>query len=227
MDHRSFLGMLDPADRTTLLRLGDPKRFRAGARITVQGDHSDTVFVVLSGLAKVTFDTTDGREIVLAVLGPGDLLGEFEVLDGGAPRAAGNVAVLPLESVVIPGERFVAALTSHPPILLALLRVLIGRLKSADRRRQASASMDVSRSLASLLVELSDRYGIAREPGIDLNFPLTQEELASMVSSSRDSAVRALTTLRARGLIATGRRTILVTDLAGLRRYASGSFNFS
>ncbi len=87
--------------------------------------------------------------------------------------------------------------------------------------------MDVPRSLASLLVELSDRYGIARGPGIDLNFPLTQEELASMISSSRDSAVRALTTLRARGLIATGRRTILVTDLAGLRRYASGSLNFS
>lgn len=82
VEYRSFLGMLDPADRAALLRLGGSKRFRAGARIIVQGDHSDTVFLVLSGLVKVALDTADGREIVLSVLGPGDLRGEFEVLEG-------------------------------------------------------------------------------------------------------------------------------------------------
>ena len=83
VDRRSFVGMLDPADRASLLRLGNPRHFRSGTRIIVQGDHSDTVFLVLSGLAKVTLDSPDGREMVLAVLGSGDLLGEFEVLEGG------------------------------------------------------------------------------------------------------------------------------------------------
>jgi len=77
-----LLGRLEPADRAFLLRLGHPKRFRKGARIIVQGDHSDTVFLSLSGLVKVTLDTPDGREIVLAVLGAGELLGEFEVIEG-------------------------------------------------------------------------------------------------------------------------------------------------
>jgi CRP/FNR family cyclic AMP-dependent transcriptional regulator len=222
VDHRSYLGRLEPAERAFLLRLGHPKRFRKGARITVQGDHSDDVFLILSGLTKVTLDTMDGREIVLTVLGAGDLLGEFEVIEGMPQRAAGNVAVLPIECRVIPGDEFMAALETHPQMLLAMVRVILSRLHAADRRREASASMGVSRSLASFLVELVDRYGTSDGSVIDISIHLTQEELASLMSTSRDSAVRGLSTLRTRGQIATRRRQIVVTDLDGLRRYASG-----
>jgi CRP/FNR family cyclic AMP-dependent transcriptional regulator len=130
--------------------------------------------------------------------------------------------LLPIDCRVIPGDQFVAYLEAHPRTPLVMLRVILGRLMAADRRRLASASMGVSRSLAGFLVELVDRYGIAHSGGVDLNIPVTQEELASLISSSRDSAVRGLSTLRARGLIATARRRITVTDLDGLRRYASG-----
>lgn len=223
VDHRSFLGMLEPADREFLLALGEPRTFRAGARPIVQGDHSDTVFLVISGLVKVTVDTPGGLEVVLSLLGPGDLLGEFEVIEGGASgRMAGNVAVQRLECVVIAGERFMTALVSRPALALALVRVLVDRLSAADRRREASASKDVGRSLAAYLIELVDRYGLARESGIDVAFPLTQGELAGLISCSRDSAVRGLRTLRTRGLITTMRRKIVVTDLAGLRHFASG-----
>ena len=221
VDHRSLLGRLEPADRAFLLRLGHPKRFRKGARIIVQGDHSDTVFLSLSGLVKVTLDTPDGREIVLAVLGAGEVLREFEVIEGRPQRSAGTVAVLPVECRVIPGDEFMASLETHPQILLALVRVIISRLGAADRRREASASMGVSRSLASVLVELVDRHGTAEGSVIDIGIHLTQEELASLMSTSRDSAVRGLSTLRTRGLVATRRRQIVVTDLDGLRHYAS------
>jgi CRP/FNR family cyclic AMP-dependent transcriptional regulator len=223
VDHRSFLGLLDTADREFLLALGEPRTFRVGARPIVQGDHSEAVFLVISGLVKVTVDTPDGREVVLALLGPGDLLGEFEVIEGGGSvRSASNVAVQTLECLVIAGERFMTALASRPALTLALMRVHVGRLHAADRRREASASMDVDRSLASYLIELADRYGMARESGIDVAFPLSQEELAALISCSRDSAVRGLGTLRARGLITTRRRRIVVTDFEGLRRFASG-----
>jgi CRP-like cAMP-binding protein len=222
-DHRSFLGRLEPADRAFLLRLGHLKRFHQGARIIVQGDHSDTVFLTLSGLVKVTLDAPDGREIVLSVLGAGDLLGEFEVIEGRPQRAAGNVAVLPVECRVIPGDEFMASLRTHPQMLLVMARVIIGRLRAADRRREASASMGVSRSLASVLVELVDRYGTSDGSVIDISMHLTQEELAGLMSISRDSAVRGLSTLRTRGLVVTRRRQIIVTDVDGLRRYALGT----
>jgi CRP/FNR family transcriptional regulator, cyclic AMP receptor protein len=223
VDHRSYLGRLQPADRALLLRLGHPKRFRKGARIIVQGDHSDNVFLLLSGLIKVTLDTPDGREVVLCVLGAGDLLGEFETLEGLAQRAAGNVAVLPGECRVIPADEFMAALETHPEMLLTMARVILSRLHAADRRREASASMGVSRSLAGFLVELVDRYGRPDGRLINLSIHLTQEELASLISTSRDSAVRGLSTLRTKGLITTQRRQIVVTDLDGLRSYASGT----
>jgi CRP-like cAMP-binding protein len=222
VDHRSVLGMLDAADRDLLLSLGEPKTFRAGARPIVQGDRSDTVFLVISGLIKITVDTPDGREVVLALLGPGDLLGEFEVIDGASLRSASNVAVQSLDCLVIAGERFLTALASRPAMAVAMMRVLIGRLDAADRRREATASMDVARSLAGYLVELVDRYGMARGSGIDVTFPLTQEDLAALISCSRDSAVRALGTLRTRGLVTTRRRRIVVTNLDGLRRFAFG-----
>jgi CRP/FNR family transcriptional regulator, cyclic AMP receptor protein len=222
VDHRSFLGMLDPADREFLLSKGEPRSFRAGARPIVQGERSDTVFLVISGLVKVTVDTLEGRELVLSLLGPGDLLGEFEVIAGGASaRSAGNVVVEKVDCLVFAGERFMAALAARPALTLALMRVLVGRLSAADRRREASASMDVARSLAGFLVELADRYGTARGSGVDVAFPLTQEELAALISCSRDSAVRGLGTLRASGLIRTMRRKIVVSDLDGLRRFAS------
>ncbi len=220
---RSYLGRLRPADRELLLRLGRHRRFRKGARIIVQGDHSDSVFVTLSGLTKVTLDTPDGREVVLAVLGAGDLLGEFEVVEGIAQRAAGNVAMEPVECREIPGEEFMDALETHPQMLLMLLRVVLSRLGAADRRREASASMGAARSLAGFLVELVERYGTPDGSAIDLDIQLTQEELASLISTSRDTAVRGLSTLRTRGLIATRRRQIVVTDLDGLRHYASGT----
>jgi CRP/FNR family transcriptional regulator, cyclic AMP receptor protein len=222
VDHRSYLGRLEPADRTLLLGLGHPRRFARGARIIVQGDHSDHVLLMLSGMVKVTLDTPDGREVVLSVLGAGDLLGEFEVLEGHAQRAAGSVAALPVECRVIPGDQFMAVLETHPPMLLALVRVILGRLHAADRRREASASLGVSRSLAGFLVELVDRYGRPDGSGFDLSIHLTQEELASLISTSRDSAVRALSTLRTKGLIETHRRQIVVANLDGLRRFASG-----
>ena len=220
VDHRSFLGGLEPADRAFLLRLGHPKRFRKGARIIVQGDHSDTVFLTFGpgqghpGHAGWSRDRA-GRP------GAGDLLGEFEVIEGTPQRAAGNVAVLPVECRVIPADEFMASLETHPQMLLVMVRVIISRLRAADRRREASASMGVSRSLAGFLVELLDRYGTSDGSVIDISIHLTQEELASLMSTSRDSAVRGLSTLRTKGLIATHRRQIVVTDLGGLRRYAS------
>ncbi len=223
VDRRSLLGRLDPADRELLLSLGERRTFRAGTRPIVQGDHSDTVFLVLSGLVKVTVDTPDGREVVLALLGPGDLLGEFEVIEGSTcARSASNVAVQELDAVVIAGDRFMAAVASRPALALTLMQVLVGRLSAADRRREASASLDVAHSLAGFLVELAERYGTAGASGIDVAFPLTQEDLAALISCSRDSAVRGLGTLRSRNLIRTMRRRIVVTDLDGLRRFAEG-----
>jgi CRP/FNR family cyclic AMP-dependent transcriptional regulator len=217
----SFLGMLDPEDRGALIGVGRPRRYNRGATIVIQGDHSDTVFVVVAGSVKVTQVTLEGREIVLAVDGPGDLLGWFEAVDpDGGPRTAANVALEPVDCRELTGEDFRGLLRSNPRLALVLLRWTIRRLKEADRRRIDATSLDTTHRLARFLVELADNQAQADAPRVDIEILLTQEELASLIAASRDTVVRAITALRSRGFIDTARRRITILDVNALRHYA-------
>jgi CRP-like cAMP-binding protein len=212
--------MLDPDDRALLLGAGRLRRYRRGAPIIVQGDHGDTVFLVLSGRVKVTVNTADGREVLLAVDGPGELLGEFEALEGG-PRTASNVALDAVACRAMTGQEFRDLLAASPGIPLVLIRWAVRRLQAADRRRVDAASFDTTHRLARLLLELADNLGGADPSRVDIDIPLTQEELASLIAASRDAVVRALTSLRSRHLIATARRRITILDVDALRRYGA------
>ncbi len=217
----TFLGMLDPDDRAALMGVGRPRRFNRGATIVMQGDHSETVFVVVAGRVKVSQVTPDGREIVLAVDGPGDLLGEFEAVDpDSGPRTAANVALEPVECRELTGEEFRGVLQSNPRIASMLLRWTIRRLKAADRRRIDATSLDTPHRLARFLLELADDHAEADAPRVDIEIQLTQEELASLIAASRDTVVRAITSLRSRGFISTARRQITILDIDALRRFA-------
>lgn len=216
----SALGGLDPQDRAVLLEAGRPRRYRRGASIISQGDHCDTVHVLLSGRVRVTVDTADGREILLAVNGPGDLLGFFEAINPhGGPATAFNVALEALECRVLTGQEFRDLLDACPRIPLCLLRWAVRRLQAGGRRRVDAASLDTPQRLARLLLELAD--GAARAGGaqVEVDMPLTQEQLASMIAASRDAVVRALTSLRSRQLIATTRGRITILDVDALRQY--------
>lgn len=158
---------------------------------------------------------------MLCVLGPGELLGEFEAIRGrGCPREAGNVAATPIAVRVMTGPEFVAFLESHPQATLALMRIILGRFGSVDRRLVNSGTLDTSHRLARLLLELTDQYGQPHDGGVRLDLPLSQDELASLIATSRESVVRALASLRRQGYITTGRRTVNLCDVDGLRRYA-------
>jgi CRP-like cAMP-binding protein len=217
----SFLAMLDPEDRAALLRLGHPRRYRRGATILLQGHRSETVFILLAGRVKVLLGTADGDEIVLAVLGAGELLGEFEAIeDHEDGRAASNVALEPVECRMLTAAEFLDFLDSHARATRLLLRVIIRRLRTADRRRVDSAALDTPHRLARYLVELSEAGTDRSAAEIDIDIPLTQEEVATLIATSRESVVRALASLRSRGLVTTARRRITIRDLNGLRQYA-------
>jgi CRP/FNR family transcriptional regulator, cyclic AMP receptor protein len=211
-----FVALLDPAARAALLDLGHVRQYRRGAMLLVQGARDDLTGVILVGRVKVSVDTSDGREVVLAVLGPGDLLGEFEAIEPEVVgRHASNTALEPVECRVFGAPEFRRFLVEHPAATLELLRLTIRKLCAADQRRADATTLDASHRLAHFLVEQADAQ---LEPELDI--ALTQEELASHIASSRESVVRALSALRARGFIETGRRQITIRDIEGLRAYA-------
>ena len=214
-----FLARLDDADRAALVERGRQRRWPAGATLFLEGDRSETVILLVSGRVKVFSLTEQGDEVVLAVRGPGALLGEFSALDGDA-RSASVAALEPVVGLVLPSPVFVEFLRTHGQAATVLLQLVIARLRDADRKRVEFGAFDIAARVAGRLVELADRFGEPDEHGVRISVALSQDELAGWVGASREAVAKALRVLRDRGYVTTGRRTMTVLDLDGLRRRA-------
>jgi CRP-like cAMP-binding protein len=158
--------------------------------------------------------------VVLGLRGPGDLLGELGALDG-QPRSASAIALDEVEALVLPAADFKTFLEAHPRAALAILEMLATRLRDADRKRVEFAAQDSLSRVAARIVELSDRFGVEHDEVIQIELPISQEELAGWTGCSRDSVVKALQTMRGLGWLETERRRITVRDLDALRRRAA------
>jgi len=214
-----FLAELEADERADLEQLGAVRRYRRGDVLFHEADDAGVVVVLRDGHVKATM-LNDGREVILAFPGPGELLGELSAVDG-QPRSATVRAVDEVEALVIPGSAFRAYLERRPRIALVLLRSVTERLRAADRQRVDYAVNDVVVRVAGRLVELCDRFGAQDGAVIEIGLAITQDELASWAGASREAVAKAMGLLRTLGWIQTERRRILVLDLPALRRYAA------
>jgi CRP/FNR family transcriptional regulator, cyclic AMP receptor protein len=214
-----FLAELDADERADLEQLGAVRRYRRGDVLFHEGDDAGAVVFLRVGHVKATM-LNDGREVILAFPGPGELLGELSAVDG-RPRSATVRAVDEVEALVVPGSAFRAFLVRRPRIALVLLREVAGRLRESDRYRLDYAVNDVVVRVAGRLVELCDRFGCEDAAGIDIGLAITQDELAAWAGASREAVAKAMAVLRTLGWVQTERRRIVVLDLAALRRYSA------
>jgi CRP/FNR family cyclic AMP-dependent transcriptional regulator len=214
-----FLSELAADERADLEALGSVRRYRRGDVLFHQGDDAGAVLVLLGGHVKAAM-LNDGREVILAFPGPGELLGELSAVDG-EPRSGTVRAVDDIEALVIPGSAFRAFLEHRPRIALVLLRSVAARLRAADRQRVDYAVNDVVVRVAGRLVELCDRFGSEDGRGVEIGLAITQDELASWAGASREAVAKAMALLRTLGWVQTERRRILVLDLVALRQYAT------
>jgi CRP/FNR family transcriptional regulator, cyclic AMP receptor protein len=212
----------DPSDLQALVELGQERRYRRGAFLMLQGDALRTVHLLIEGWAKVVLTTAAGHDVLLTILGPADLVGDFEALAGVA-RSASVVALEPVKTRVVTDEQFLQYLAAHPRAALDLLHTYIHRIRVADRRRIEAGLLDTPHRLGSLLLTLAERHGRPTAQGVTIAIALSQEELGSMIGASRDSVTRALTTLRSRGWVATSRRSMTLMDVDALRTFVAES----
>jgi CRP/FNR family transcriptional regulator, cyclic AMP receptor protein len=192
-----------------------------GQALFTEGDLADRVFIIEHGWVMISSIAPGGREIVLGIRGPGDVIGDLSVLDG-APRSATAVAVGDVEATVSPGSALTRAL-SDAATARELLRILAVRLRDADRKRLEFAALDTLGRVAWRLQELGERFGEETPEGVEVELPVSQEQLASWCGASREATVKALAALRSLGCIATGRRSVVIRDADALRRHARGA----
>ncbi|WP_326645611.1 Crp/Fnr family transcriptional regulator [Streptosporangium sp. NBC_01755] len=212
-----FITLLTSDEVAALYAAGHSRRWDRGATMCTEGDVSDWVLVLTSGRVKVSSHTASGSEVVLAIRGPGALLGEFAAIDG-LPRSATITALEPVEGVTV--HDFPGYLRDHGRVAVLLVRMVVGKMRDSDRKRIEYGAFDTTGRVATRLVELAERYGEPANGGVRVMLPLSQDELAGWTGASREAVSKALRSLRDRGLIETGRRRVIIHDMEGLRRRA-------
>jgi CRP/FNR family transcriptional regulator len=193
---------------------GAPRRLPHGDVVVRQGDRSSCLFLVTRGAVRLSCVTSEGREVVVAFLGAGDLFGESALLDD--PSVVEARAVGPTEVVVLPLTHVLRALHHNPATAEELLRLVAARLHKTSRALQDSLARSVPARLSICLRELAATHGAADPEGVRIGVPITQDELARMVGASREAVNRTLGSLSARGLVRTEGRTVVIPDPSAL-----------
>jgi len=201
----TFWALLAPAERTALRAAGTVRSYAPGDVVCRQGDQLRHVVVLFSGRVEIEAHGKVGQPLLIATRGPGEIIGELAAVDG-SPRSATVRALDPLTALVVPEQRFALRARQAPELSWAVLQVVVQRIRELGDQRTDFVGSRVSSRVVSALLYLVEQQADTADPPIEL--ACTQNELAAMVGSSRESVVRALTGLRAKGVVATSRGRI-------------------
>jgi CRP/FNR family transcriptional regulator, cyclic AMP receptor protein len=211
-----FLRQLGPDDADSLLALARRRRIKRNETILRAGAAGDEVVIVLDGRVKLTAYGPDRREVVIALRGPGELLGEMAAL-GGQRRTATAVAVEDAEVGFLHADELRDFLHDHPDAALVMIRMLVRRLSDATRDVVDLATRDSVGRIAKRLLELAAEHGAPTSGGTRIELSLSQDELARWTGATRETVSRALRLMRQLGWVATDHRTVTVLDADALR----------
>lgn len=204
---------LDEEDLRPLVDELRPRRYRKGETIFVTGDPGTSLCVIDSGRIKLSLTSVEGREVILDLLGPGEVFGELALLDG-LPRSADAVAVESTTLLLLHRDAFLRFLRQRPEVALTLLGVLSRRLRRDAQLVQDAAFLDVPARLARTILRLAvaDERGVSRTPR------LSQTDLASATGTTRVTLNKWLGFYAEQGLIRWENSRVTVLQPEGLRR---------
>jgi CRP-like cAMP-binding protein len=186
------------------------RRVRVHAVVVSQDDPGDALFVIMAGRVKVVISGDNGREVTLSLLRPGDAFGEVSLFDGKT-RSADCVAIEPTTLLVLSREDLLAHIAQHPQTALNLLGEMAQRLRRADESIAQLALCDVHERLIRRIISLAREDGSDTPEGLLIRRRPTQQELANMIGSCRETISRAFNQLARDGLIIPRGRALVVT----------------
>jgi CRP-like cAMP-binding protein len=185
-----------------------PRSFRPGEIVCEAGEMVQSLFLVASGRVQLYRTTRDGRRFVIATLGPGTMFGEASLLGGQGPDT--HAVALEATTVwVMPGRQALELSSTEALFGFGLVQAMGQRVREAENRLEQMAYSTIASRLAALLLELSkdDPKGIVR---------VTHQGLANMLGTWRETISKTLQEFRRQGLVASGRRQLMILDKEGL-----------
>lgn len=214
---RGLRGLLPVSEWAGLVQSGIRHTYLRGDHLIRQGDEGQWILLLVSGRAKVVFAAADGSEVLLAVRGPGDILGEFALRDAG-PRSASVLAIEPCIAYLLAAAAFRGFVRRHASEP-RLDRYIGAKLRESTEHSWRLSTQRPETQLAGLMLAVSAAAGPDHPDPYSV--PMTQEELARGLGLSRSSVTAVLAGWKQRGLILVGRSVLRIADVDGLRGVAA------
>ncbi|ABK73796.1 cAMP-activated global transcriptional regulator CRP [Mycolicibacterium smegmatis] len=211
---------VQPSAVAALAQQLEPVSFSRGQVVFTEGEPGETLYIITSGKVKIGRKSVDGRESLLTLMGPSDMFGELAIFDPG-PRTSTVTALSDVQAVMMHRKVLRNWIADRPEIAEQLLRVLARRLRRTNDNLSDLIFTDVPGRVAKQLLHLAQRFGTREGNSLRVDHELTQEEIAQLVGSSRETVNKALSDFAQRGWIRVQGKSILIDNTERLARRAN------
>ncbi|OGQ01016.1 MAG: hypothetical protein A2Z40_03940 [Deltaproteobacteria bacterium RBG_19FT_COMBO_60_16] len=216
--HPLFAGF-GPSEFESLEKCLVRRQYPGGQVLFHMDDEGNSLHLIERGRVKVTIPSDSGEELILAILGAGDFLGELSLLDG-KPRSATVQALEKTETLCLHRKDLLALMRNRFDLVEKILEVLARRIRDTDMLLAERNFLDITSRLAKKILDLGDIFGIREEGRIRIGVKITQKDLASMIGATRESINKQLKALRDQGLVRISGGTIEILNRERLVRKA-------
>jgi CRP-like cAMP-binding protein len=203
-----FEGLPEPGF-SEALSLARHEQRPKGATLFSQGDPPDTFFLILAGRIRVSQITPEGEQVTIRYLGPRDIAGCVAVC-GGMPYPATAWAVEDTWLLTWSRSRVAGLAERYPELALNAMRVMGGRMTELQERLKELHTSRVDRRIANALGRLVLQSGRRTADGIEIDFPLSRQDLAEMTGTTLHTVSRTLSGWEQQGIVASGRQKVTI-----------------
>ena len=217
----SYIQLFDgmtPAQLDWVAQRAHRRNFEAGRNVMTIEQPGEAVYIILHGSVKIHIEQGE-RDVILAILGAGDLLGEMSLIDS-VGRSASAVTLENTLLLWMDKTTFNHMLDNFPPVARNLVKIMSARVRLSDQLIQALATLDVNGRVARQLLAFAEKYGREKDGVTQIRITLTQGDIADLVGASRKRVNQAMVLFKEQGFIDTdadGR--IAIMNRAGLAQY--------
>lgn len=214
-----LFGQLSVDDIEALLSHARFHHHDAGDLIFAKGSPGRSMMAVIEGSIRISSTAAGGREVILAILHPGEIFGEIALIDGGE-RTADATAMTDCDILIVDHRDFIPFLEHRGDLCVKLLRILCRRLRQTDEQVEAALFERLEGRVAKALIRLAAENGNGGKPNAPVRLRVSQQELAGMVGASRESVNKQLHVWARGGFLQLGKRLIVIRDPTALEELA-------
>lgn len=215
-EQASFYDKLTEEQRESIVRMAVRKRFHKGEIICHLDDPCEYIYILLKGTAKVYLLTIDGREQILAIRQPGNIIG-LTAIFGWKKRLSYVAALDDVEILSVRSEDLRQFIMSEMHTAVLIINILVARLHHSRMIIEDLSTKNVRKRLINFFLNLANDIGVETSEGIIINLPLTHEQISQIVASSRQTVTLMINDLAKSKLLTKRRNKIIILDIKGLQ----------